>query len=141
MTTNNPRRSHFSVRPVHNRGTAGPAFLFCLCLLFPASSAFAAAPATPAFGQLPLSFEPNRGQADPRVQFVSRGPGYTLYLTAAEAILSLQRQSVAMQLLGANPASTARGLEPQPGIVNYLAGRDPSKWHSGIPTYAKVNFA
>jgi len=140
MTNNNPRRSHFSVRQFQNRGIAGPALLFCLCLPLWASSA-AASPATPSFGQLPLSFEPNRGQADPHVQFVSRGPGYTLYLTAAEAILSIQRENIDMQLVGANPASTASGLEPQPGIVNFLAGRDPSKWHSGIPTYAKVNFA
>src|SRR5580692_8502289 len=138
MTTNNPRTSHFSVRPVRNRRISGPALLFCLCLCLPSSSSAAASQTTPAFGKLPLSFEPNRGQADPRVQFVSRGPGYTLYLTPAEALLSLQRENIDMQLVGANAASPARGLEPQPGIVNYLAGNDPKKWHSGIPTYAKV---
>ncbi len=75
------------------------------------------------------------------MQFVSRGPGFTLYLTAAGAVLSLQGQNIDMQLLGANSASTARGLEPQPGVVNYFAGSDPKKWYSGIPTYGKVNFA
>src|SRR5437867_10032946 len=41
------------------------------------------------YGKLPLSFEANRGQADPRVKFLSRGRGYGLFLTSAEAILTL----------------------------------------------------
>jgi len=44
-----------------------------------------------AYGKLPLSFEANRGQTDAHVQFISRGSGYTLYLTATEAVLTLQR--------------------------------------------------
>jgi hypothetical protein len=34
-----------------------------------------------AFGKLPLSFEANRGQTNSRVQFLSRGSGYSLFLT------------------------------------------------------------
>src|ERR1041385_7655147 len=30
---------------------------------------------------MPMQFEPNHGQTDPSVQFLSRGPGYTLFLT------------------------------------------------------------
>jgi len=41
------------------------------------------------YGKLPLSFEPNLGQSDPSVRFLSRGAGYTLFLTSDEAILSL----------------------------------------------------
>ncbi len=41
----------------------------------------------------PLTFEVNRGQTDPQVKFLSRGRGYTLFLTANEAVLSLQRPS------------------------------------------------
>src|SRR5688500_10696516 len=33
-----------------------------------------------AFGRLPLTFEANHGQTDPHVQFLARGPGYTLFL-------------------------------------------------------------
>ena len=40
---------------------------------------------------VPLSFEPNRGQTDPQVKFLSRGRGYTLFLTATEAVVSLRR--------------------------------------------------
>jgi hypothetical protein len=43
-----------------------------------------------AYGKLPLSFEANRGQTDPRVKFLSRGRGYGLLLTSTEAILTLR---------------------------------------------------
>jgi hypothetical protein len=42
------------------------------------------------YGALPLSFEPNEGQTDPSVQFISHGAGYTVFLTANQAVLSLQ---------------------------------------------------
>ncbi|MEJ7894508.1 MAG: hypothetical protein WKF94_17895, partial [Solirubrobacteraceae bacterium] len=37
-------------------------------------------------GKLPLAFTPNRGQSDRRVRFMSRGAGYSLFLTAGEAV-------------------------------------------------------
>ncbi|MFL6334290.1 MAG: hypothetical protein ACJ754_13335 [Pyrinomonadaceae bacterium] len=40
-----------------------------------------------ALGALPLSFEPNRGQTDRRVKFLSRSGGYVLFLTADEAVM------------------------------------------------------
>src|SRR5579863_2091963 len=33
------------------------------------------------YGNLPLSFEANQGQTDSEVRFLSRGKGYTLFLT------------------------------------------------------------
>ena len=44
-----------------------------------------------AHAKLLLSFEPNLGQADPRVKFLSRGPGYTLFLTEDEAVVALRK--------------------------------------------------
>lgn len=48
---------------------------------------------------LPLSFEPNLGQAGPQVKFLSGGSGYTLFLTGNEALLALggQKSSVTSQ--------------------------------------------
>ncbi len=45
------------------------------------------------FGQLPLSFEPNVGQTDEQVKFLSRGRGYTLFLTDREAVFFLRQAS------------------------------------------------
>jgi MYXO-CTERM domain-containing protein len=42
------------------------------------------------YGKLPLSFEPNRGQADARADFLARGAGYSLLLGPTEALLSLR---------------------------------------------------
>jgi hypothetical protein len=44
------------------------------------------------YGRLPLSFEINQGQTDSKVKFLSRGRGYTLFLTGQEAVLSLRSQ-------------------------------------------------
>jgi len=47
-----------------------------------------------AYGHLPLSFEPNQGQAGPdgaAVRFLSHGPGYTLFLTGTDATLTLRQ--------------------------------------------------
>ena len=39
------------------------------------------------YGNMPLSFEANRGQTDSAVNYVARGPGYNIFLTPAEAVL------------------------------------------------------
>ena len=54
-----------------------------------------------------LSFEPNLGQADPRVQFLARGRGYTLFLTKDEAVVALPRTEVRSQ--------KSEGQEPEEG--------------------------
>ena len=116
------------------------------------------------YGDLPLSFEANHGQSDSKVKFLSRGSGYSLFLTSNEAVLALsqseanesrtasrvaraavrarQRKSavVRMTLVNANPQSQAAGHDALPGRSNYLIGNDPAKWRTNIPTYAKVKY-
>jgi hypothetical protein len=50
-----------------------------------------------AYGKLPLSFEINKGQADSQVKFLSRGSGYSLFLTGNEAVLALRKPGVRSQ--------------------------------------------
>src|SRR5438105_1887042 len=105
------------------------------------------------YGKLRLSFEPNRGQMDARVNFLSRGQGYNLLLGPNEAVLDLRQPraraghaqpapsvQLRMQLLAANPASQPVAREELPGKSNYFIGNDPAKWRTGIPTYAKVEY-
>src|SRR5215469_4109117 len=40
------------------------------------------------YGKIPLSFEANQGQADPRVKFLSRSGQMTLLLTLDEALMA-----------------------------------------------------
>jgi uncharacterized repeat protein (TIGR01451 family) len=93
------------------------------------------------FGKVPLSFEANRGQTDARVDYLSRGKGYTLLLTRDQAVLRLKEGApLRMKLLGASGQAAASGLEQLPGVANYFRGHDPSQWHTNIPTYQKVRY-
>jgi uncharacterized repeat protein (TIGR01451 family) len=99
-------------------------------------------------GQLPLIFEPNQGQTDPRVKFLARGAGYSLFLDATGAMIAMQtahstaadQRFVRMKLVGANPAAATTGTDPLPGKSNYLFGNDPKQWHTGIPQYAGARY-
>jgi len=99
------------------------------------------------FLNAPLSFEPNQGQAASPVQFVSRGSGYVLFLAPGQVVLKLARQDEAsadtlrMGLVGANSKAPAVGVARQAGMVSYFLGNNPNNWHTGIPTYGKVDYA
>jgi hypothetical protein len=41
--------------------------------------------------KLPLRFEANQGQSDEAVKYISRGQGYSLFLTSDEAVLALTK--------------------------------------------------
>jgi hypothetical protein len=116
------------------------------------------------YGRLPLSFEANEGQTEPRVDFLARGPGYVLFLTSQEAVLRLQdsddrayqssnrarmglrrtRKSaesvLRMQIVGADPNVNTAGIDKLPGYSNYLIGKNPANWRTNIPTYSAVKY-
>jgi hypothetical protein len=101
------------------------------------------------YGKLPLSFELNQGQTDSQVQFLSRGAGYTVFLTPTSAVLSLksgvnavgaQRTVLRMAMVGANPVSKVSGLDQLPGKSNYYIGNDPTKWRLDVPSFARVSY-
>jgi len=96
-----------------------------------------------AYGQLPMAFEPNMGQTDARVKFTARGSKYGLFLTNREAVLSLVHAStpLRMSLAGSNPNALVSGTDALPGKSNYLIGKDPSRWHTDIPQFAKVHYS
>lgn len=92
------------------------------------------------YGKLPLSFEVNHGQTDRRVQFLSRGPDRTLFLTATEAVLRVGDNVVRMKVTGSSPASKAEGFAPLEAKSNYFIGHDPAKWQTGVSNYSRVRF-
>jgi hypothetical protein len=121
------------------------------------SSRMTKAQALKSYGALPMSFEANQGQADPSVRFVARGAGYTILLSPDEATLALESSQpdrrfpektqpkpstrvLSMKIEGANPSAAAQALDRLPGLSNYFIGNDPSRWHTNIPTYQKVQF-
>jgi hypothetical protein len=120
------------------------------------------------YGKLPLSFERNDGQTDARVKFLSRGAGYTLFLTNSEAVLALHKigpaskleskESVTstvfvtpagasrssavlrMKLIGANRNALITATDELPGKSNYFTSNDPKKWQANIGNFARVRY-
>jgi hypothetical protein len=114
------------------------------------------------FGELPLSFEPNKGQTDPAVKYMARGNQFTLFLTSAETIFALPATSSAsvmvgkhdtsagqfstsltwaairMRMVGADPKALLLATNELSGRKNYYRGRDSTKWVTGVPLYSNV---
>lgn len=109
------------------------------------------------YGKVPLFFEENAGQSHQDVKYLSRGPGYTLFLTADEAVFQLNRPAAGnstqggktanaesavlrARLLGANRRADTHGEEEQAGRSNYFIGNDKKQWHTGIANYGRVRY-
>lgn len=97
------------------------------------------------YGRLPLAFEENLGQADPRVRFLTHGKGYTLFLTPGEAVVALRSSgksetSRVLRLGWTGGSTTPRisGAERLAGGRHYLVGKDPARWRTQIPAFARV---
>ena len=91
---------------------------------------------------LPLAFEENRGQAEVPCRYLSRGPDYTVFLSAEEVALVLRGEDevhrLAIRIDGADPAARFEALEKLPGVVNYYVGNDPEDWQEQVPTFGRV---
>jgi uncharacterized protein (TIGR03437 family) len=93
------------------------------------------------WGNIPLSFEPNRGQAPAQVQYLARGSFYTLYLARGETVLAAHDQSpLRTRLSGANLSARITGEAPQASTSNYFVGKDSRKWHTSVPNYGRVRY-
>lgn len=113
----------------------------------------------------PLTFEANRGQVAPQVQYLMRAPGYTLFLTRDAMVFSLAEGTAAghhsiaetsrsdnerkdssfsenvvvLRFLQAEPEAITAS-DSVPTRSNYIRGRDPRKWISNAPHFKKVRY-
>ncbi|MGZ5442602.1 MAG: DUF7948 domain-containing protein [Thermoanaerobaculia bacterium] len=119
--------------------------------MFATATEAAAAPVTGSdadatYGRLPLLFERNDGQLDPAVRFLSRGDGYSLFLTSTEAALRLKGAgeadgaTVRWHVVGGNRNARITGESLQQTTSNYFIGNDPAKWRANVANYAKVRY-
>src|SRR5262249_31536108 len=117
------------------------------------------------YGKSPLRFEANQSQTDEPVKFISRGEGYNLFLTPVEAVLVLRNSkagkstselskrmdkspsqkakdssTLRIRLIGANVSPLIEGKDEVSTKTNYLIGNDPSRWHTNVPNFAKVEY-
>ncbi|MGB6855631.1 MAG: SBBP repeat-containing protein, partial [Terracidiphilus sp.] len=119
------------------------------------------------YAALPMSFEANAGQTDSSVKFLVHAPGYSLFLTNREAVLSLLEPSpvqeplrahdplrhpkmpqpqravraVRVKFLGGNEAAAVAGTGELPAKSNYFIGNDPKQWHTNVPNYSAVKYS
>ncbi|MFN7918961.1 MAG: SBBP repeat-containing protein [Bryobacteraceae bacterium] len=98
-----------------------------------------------AVNALPLSFEPNNGQAPAAYQYVSHSRSLAVALDDGDADLTLRGPdgapiTVRLHLDGASQRADARGEKQLPGVANYFLGSDPSRWRTNIPSYSRVRF-
>lgn len=99
----------------------------------------------PALPNLPLSFEPNRGQANHDSLFVARTPEGEVSLRKDGFGLSFAHDGktghLRAKFVGMNPASAATGEDAGKGVANYYRGQDPSGWVTNVPLYNKVRYS
>src|SRR5256885_1103716 len=115
-------------------------FVACLIALTTCSTLHAAAAgAVPE----PLRFEPNRGQADSRVQFQALGGGYGIFFTSSDVVLALHRGQKTSVLQMSFEASQPAQLSAEDALAshtNYLIGDDPRQWHTDIPNFTRIRY-
>lgn len=103
------------------------------------------------YGQLPLSFVANAGQADPSVRFFSRTPNYSVLLKNSGVAIKFAGKTgqvkagtdtglLEMRVRNARSSARIEAIEPQEGKANYLIGNDPKNWRVGLSTYGKVAY-
>jgi hypothetical protein len=113
-----------------------------------------AAPGAPRLrpGHLPLTFQPNAGQASPSVRYLGQTQGVTTLFTAAGVTVDLARPAdrrgpghgtqararVTLTFLHASRHPRITGGGRQPGTVNYFTGSNRAGWRTGLPTFAQV---
>jgi beta-propeller repeat-containing protein len=131
-----------------------------------ASSAQQSARVLASMGTLPLAFEPNQGQTDPQVKYMARGNGYTVFLTANDAVFALHSSAelptqfshrglvgttqpvqtknrtaaIRLHLVGGNPNAPLIASNQLPSRSNYFTGNDRRQWHNNVPQYTRVSY-
>ncbi len=108
-----------------------------------------------AYGSTPLAFEQNIGQVDPSVRFLSRGPGFSLWMTqdaltfgvvrpgargadGAPDMPSEGRDVFRLRMVGADQGAEVFGRDQLTSRSNYFGGDDPSKWYANVPQFGRV---
>src|ERR1700722_15852748 len=106
---------------------------------------------------IPLTFEANVGQAPTEVAFLARGPHLTTLLTRTgieveppgsrnnppmhhRIQITFARVSRSSDEISdhMNALVTWKGIAPLRAQTNYFIGRDPSKWRTAVPNYARA---
>lgn len=107
-----------------------------LILIIIAVAAWGAAPVSePAFGRLPLHFEP-----DGRGGFFAAGVNFDFRFAPGRIGFHTDSGSFSMVLQGSDPDVMPSGYSQLPGRSNYFAESNPESWRTNVPHYAGVRY-
>jgi len=100
-------------------------------------------------GSIPLSFEPNQGQAAVPSPFLVHVRDGSVYLQPGGLLFKLLYRdsetgkvladTASLRFRGAAENTVLEGREILPGTSNYLIGNDPTRWRTDIPQYARMH--
>jgi len=95
---------------------------------------------------LPLSFEPNRGQINPNVRFLSRTPDAAFFFSANELAIGLAKgprdsTSFRVSFEGCTNLTVLKGTKPLPSKSNYVDVDRPARSITGIENYTDVKLS
>lgn len=89
---------------------------------------------------LPIRFEANQGQWNPRIRFAAKAGAYSLALTERRAVLSLGGRSVSLSMLHSEASPEIQGVDPLPSRSNYFLGNKKENWRTGVAQYSRVRY-
>ncbi|HWO38958.1 MAG TPA: SBBP repeat-containing protein, partial [Candidatus Acidoferrum sp.] len=97
-------------------------------------------------GSMVLSLRPTEvvsPETSPSPVFGSQRTGRRSAIRQMEAAARARKStatSFVINLVGSSAKPQVVGEEPLPTKVNYFIGRDPKKWRTNVPTYARVRY-
>jgi uncharacterized repeat protein (TIGR01451 family) len=91
-------------------------------------------------GEAVLSLHARRPSAAKATHLAVQPPG-KLPPSFEQSASVLPPSTVRLQLIGSNTKAEVSGLDPLPGKSNYFMGNDPARWHTDVPSYAKVRYS
>jgi hypothetical protein len=103
----------FVVSPARHGNSAGSASAASLTPKPGAATPAARARIQASYAALPLAFEQNQGQTDSQVKYMARANGYTLFLTANDAVFSLRSRASQAESSSVRSASALRAKNPR----------------------------
>jgi hypothetical protein len=104
--------------------------------------------------ELPLAFEPNRGQAASGVDYITTTQGQPWQLRADSVTINVSgtpgllphsgktasQNVIQIALFNADKKATATSENKLPGYTNYLFGSNPANWITRVDRYGKVRY-
>jgi Beta-propeller repeat len=93
------------------------------------------------YGELPLSFVPNRGQSDAEVRYSAQAGNASFQFTRDRIAISLRKgdkgHALHLRFLAANPNPTLVASDRQKGRVNYIRSNERQ---TNLPTFAALTY-